>query len=579
MSPAIREQHDEFPLVATPGGKMVVGQFGSFIAGFLQNYKGTINEGDVFFTNDPYSVDGAVSHLNDWLVLLPIYHDHRLVGWSSMFGHMSDIGGAVPGSMPIGARTIHEEGVIVKPFKVFDQGRLDEERLDLILTQCRLPDWNRSDLFGIIAACRIAEKRVRELCDRFGSDTYLGVLDALLDRNYRAMRELIRKNIPEVAQSFEDYVDDDGQGFGPYKLKCTVWREGDKAIFDWTGTDPQSPAAISFLFNTEMHKMFVGTYMIMLYDPQILFNDGFYDLIEVRIPRGSLLKPVYPTALNGRTHTLGRVFDVFGAALGKHAPQFLNAAGFSTSPHLFYSGYDQSGEWYQLFQISFGGVPGRPVGDGMDGHSLWPEFNNIPNEYLESYFPLVIERYEVVQDSGGAGKHRGGNGVDQVYRFTADGEISIHDDRWLTYPWGVIGGKPGQRGMKILIRPDGSQVNLPAKADHVKVQAGDVLHYITWGGGGWGDPLERDPQQVRLDVLRGFVSEQKALDDYGVVVLDGGEGVDLAATEGRRAQMRATRGPVKDFDFGPSIDEILANCEAETGLKPPMKPVFRHIAG
>ncbi|MCS7002612.1 MAG: hydantoinase B/oxoprolinase family protein, partial [Dehalococcoidia bacterium] len=579
MSPGIREQHDEFPLIANPDGKMVVGQFGSFIAGFLKNYTGTIEEGDVFLLNDPYSCDGAVSHLNDWLVLLPIFYEGRLVGWASMFGHMTDVGGAVPGSIPIYARNIHSEGVIIKPFKLFAKGVLNEERLSMILSQCRLPVWNRSDLMGIVAACRVAEKRVREMCDRFGPRTYLRVLDALLDRNYRAIRELIQRIIPTTPQSFEDYVDDDGQGYGPYKLKCTVWREGDKAIFDWEGTDPQSPAAINFLLNHEMLKMFIGVYMIMVHDPQILFNDGYYDLIEIRIPKGSILAPQYPAALSGRTHTLGRVFDVFGGALGRGAPEFMNAAGFSSSPHLMFSGTDKNGEYFQLFQIGFGGVPGRPIGDGIDGHSLWPEFNNVPNEYLESYYPMIIERYDIVQDSGGPGKHRGGTGIDQVYRFLSAGEISIHDDRWLTYPWGVVGGKPGKRGTKILIKPDGRVIYLPSKCDYVQVEEGDVLHFITWGGGGWGDPLERDPEKVRLDVLRGLVSEQSALDDYGVVVYDNAEKVDLVATEAIRAEMRAKRtGPLPDFDFGPPLEEILARCKEETGFDPPIRP-FAKVAG
>ena len=159
-------------------------------------------------------------------------------------------------------------------------------------------------------------------------------------------------------------------------------------------------------------------------------NDGFYDLVDVRIPQGTLLKPNYPAALSGRTHALGRIFDVLGALLGMGAPnEMLNAAGFSDSPHLFFSGYDDKGDWFQLFQIGFGGVPGRPIGDGPDGHSLWPSFTNVPNEFVEAYFPLRVETYEFIVDSGGAGLHRGGNGLSVAYRFLVDGHIGIHDDR------------------------------------------------------------------------------------------------------------------------------------------------------
>ena len=168
--------------------------------------------------------------------------------------------------------------------------------------------------------------------------------------------------------------------------------------------------------------MFAGVYMIMVFDPQILFNDGFYDLMEVRIPAGTLLKPLKPAALSCRTHALGRIFDILGGLLGQGNPQFMCAAGFSDSPHFMYSGHDRNGDWYQLYQITFGGIPGKPFGDGPDGHSLWPSFTNVPNEFLESYFPLRIDIYETIPDTGGPGKNRGGNGLRIGYRFLEPGE-------------------------------------------------------------------------------------------------------------------------------------------------------------
>ena len=246
--------------------------------------------------------------------------------------------------------------------------------------------------------------RCVEISTRFGDDTFYSAMDAMLERNKRAMRELIRRTVPETKQYFEDYVCDDGLNMGPYKIACSMWREGDKCIFDFTGTDPQSISSINFLLNEEMFKMFAGVYMIMVFDPQILFNDGFYDLMDVRIPPGTLLKPLKPAALSCRTHALGRIFDMLGGLLGQGNPAFMCAAGFSDSPHFMYSGYDKNGEWYQLYQIGFGGIPGKPFGDGPDGHSLWPSFTNVPNEFLESYFPLRIETYETIADSGGAGQ-------------------------------------------------------------------------------------------------------------------------------------------------------------------------------
>lgn len=574
MSPGIREQHDEFPMIANSEGKMVVGQFGSFIYGFREAYDGEIEQGDVFLTTDPYSCNGAVSHANDWLVLMPVYKDGRLLVWASMFGHMTDIGGKVPGSLPTDARQIYEEGIVVPPVKIFRNNELQADLLNLILHNCRLPHWNRSDFNAIIAACRTAAKRCIELANRFGDDVFYSAMDELLARNRRAMAQLIRNNIPEGRQYFEDYVCDDGMGMGPYKLACTMWRDGDRVIFDFAGTDPQSEGSINFYLNEEMFKMFAGVFMIMVFDPQIMFNDGFYDLMEVRIPPGTLLKPHRPAALSCRTHALGRIFDVISGLLGQGNPEFLCAAGFSDSPHLMYSGYDRKGEWYQLYQIGFGGIPGRPFGDGPDGHSLWPSFTNVPNEFLECNFPLRIETYETIPDSGGAGRNRGGNALRVGYRFLEDGEISIHDDRWLTYPWGVNGGQPGLRSRKLLQRKDGSEQLLPSKCDRIVVREGDYLLFDTWGGGGWGDPLQREPARVALDVDRGLVTRDGAR-RYGVVIDEAG-GLDQSATDKLRAQIRvAGPGQPGIFNRGGSIGELKARCLSETGLAPPAAPRFR----
>ena len=572
MSPGIREQGDAFPLIADHTGKMIVGQFGSFIGGFLDNFDGTLEDGDMIFLSDPYSCAGAVSHSNDWLILLPVFKDGRLIAYTSMFGHQSDIGGKVVGSMPINARSIFEEGVRIPPVKIWRKGEYNEDLIKLVMHQTRKPDWCQADLNALIASCRVAARRVIEIAARFGDDVYISATQQLLERNHRAMKSLIAMAIGEEPVSFEDYICDDGMGAGPYKIKCTMWREGEKVVLDFAGTDPQSQASINFFLNENMFKMFFGIYMIMVFDPQILFNDGFYDLIDVRIPEGSLLKPKFPAALSGRTHALGRIFDILGGLLGQKTPEFLNAAGFSSSPHLFYSGNDKKGDWFQLFQIGFGGIPGRPMGDGPDGHSLWPGFTNVPNEFLERYFPLIIERYETEPDSGGAGLHRGGNGIHMTYRFLASGTISIHDDRWFVPPWGVNGGEPGKRARKLLEKADGTTQIIGNKVEEVHVDEGDQLHFITWGGGGWGDPLDRDPTLVGKEIIQGLVTAQGAK-DYGVIAGEDGV-VDLNASEALRDRLRADRGTLPLFNYGPGIEALRANCEAETGLTAPVQTVW-----
>ena len=457
MSPVIREQHDEFPMITDPNGRMVVGQFGAYINEMMESWEGGIYPGDVILTSDPFKCSASISHTNDWLVLVPIFFEDELVGWSSQFGHQMDCGGPLPGSLPTGARTIFEEGLIIPPLKILERGEPREDVLKLIFNNMRLPEMNRADLFAIVAGCRAGEKRVQQLCERFGKETYLAACQALLDRTYEAMKTLIQLAIPEEPQSFEDYVDDDGLGNGPFKMKLTIWREGDHAFFDWTGTDPQALGPVNFYLSEGMFKMFIGVYLIMVNDPQILFNDGFYPLLHIVLPEGCLLRPRYPSALGCRTHALARLFDVLGGALCKNAPELNTASGYGTSPYMLYSGWDEKGDFFYSMEILYGGIPGRPIGDGMDGHSWWPLFENIPTEYLEAYYPMRIDGYTTVTDSGGPGFHRGGNGVEKRYVYLEPGEVSIHDDRWLTRPWGVLGGWPGARSSKLLQRADGTE--------------------------------------------------------------------------------------------------------------------------
>lgn len=573
MSPIIREQRDGFPVITDRQGRLVAGQFGSPVSGFIDHLDVTVEEGDVFLTSDPYACRGSISHANDWLVCLPVFRNGRLINWSAMFGHMSDIGGKVPGSMPTDATDQFEEGICIPPVKIYRRGELQEDVLRVVLHNCRIPEWNRSDLNALIASARIGQARCLELAERFGDDVYASALDALLARNRRAIAALIRQTMPEEKVYFEDWICDDGIGMGPYKVACHMWREGERLIFDYGATDPQSQSNINFLMSEQMYKMFCAQFMVMMFDPDILLNDGFFDLMEVRVPEGSLLAPRKPAAVNGRTHLMGRIFDVISGLFGTSNPTYLCGAGFSSSPHFMYSGLGDDGAWFLLFQVGFGGVPARPLGDGLDGHSLWPKFTNIPNEYLESYFPVRIETYESIPDSGGAGRHRGGNGMRIGYRLLAAGRVSIHDDRWLTHPWGVKGGKPGRRCRKTLVRTDGTREILANKVDNVEVEPGDYLEFDTWGGGGLGDPLERSLDAVACDLESGLLTPEGAL-RYGVVVNEDGVSIDEHASAALRAERAATGGEPPLFDFGGTVEELRARCEAETGLPPPAPPVF-----
>jgi N-methylhydantoinase B len=554
LSPVIREQNDAFPMICNQRGQMVVGQFGSYIPGVVEQYTDNIHEGDVFVWNDPYACKGSISHNNDWCVMMPIFHQGTLVGYSSMFGHMIDVGGKVAGSMPFDARSIWEEGLRIPPIKIYEAGKLNEAVLAIMLNNSRTPHSNRSDLMALIAGCKVAAKRVTELCDRFGRDTYLGACDLLLARTHSAMQALIEKYIPHTPVSFTDYVDDDGRGNGPFRMTLSIYRRGEKAVFDWTGTADQAEGPINFMIHEGLCKLFFGIYMIMAFDPDMLFNEGFYDLFEIVLPEGSLLNPRFPAPLGNRLNTHTRFFDCQAGALGQQAPHLSMAAGYGTSPHFIFSGHakNEQGEnrYFQLMELLFGGVPGRPRGDGLDGHAWWPLFSATPIEYIENYYPVIVDSYRPICDSGGAGLHKGGAGIEKIYQLLEAGEVSIHDDRETVPPWGINGGLYGGTSSKWLLKAGETEpTRIPSKIDNLKVAPGDRILFRTAGSGGWGDPLDRAPAQVARDVADDITSPEKAERDYGVILAAGGT-PDLAATEALRARLRTARGAAAPFSFG-----------------------------
>ena len=554
MSSSIREQHDEFPMIANARGQMIVGQFGSYIPDVVARFEGRIGPGDAIILNDPYLCRGSISHTNDILVIVPIFHQDELVGYASQFGHVLDIGGRAAGTQSADALSIWDEGLRIPPVKLVEGGQVNDAVLPLILNNTRVPDIVRSDIMGLVGACQRAGSRVVELCDRHGRETYSIACEALLDRTRVAMIKLIRRYIGEEKVTFWDWVDDDGLGNGPFKLQLTVWRDGDKAHFDWTGTDPQAPGSINFLIHENLCKLFFGVYMIMAFDSSILFNDGYNEVFEVVLPEGSLLNPSFPAPLSNRLNVHTRLFDCISGALGQKAPDLSMAAGYGTSPYLVYSGTEASGEYFQMTELLFGGLPGRRAGDGLDGHSWWPEFRSTPAEYMETNYPLVALRYEPVTDSGGAGAHRGGTGIEREYLFRRAGHVTVNDDRATLQPWGIGGGRAGGSSAKRLIRTDGSVEELVSKIDNVAVASGDRLVFRTAGAGGWGNPLDRPAQAVERDIDRRLVSADAAKDAYGVV-----HG-DPVATQSLRTEL-ARSGRGTGFDFG-SLPDGLTPPEA-----------------
>ena len=424
------------------------------------------------------------------------------------------------------------------------------------------------------------------MCDRFGTDTYLAALDALLQRNYDAMKVLLAMVFEEGRTlSFTDYICDDGVGNGPYELKLSLTRTGDKVHLDFTGSTPQAVGPINYYINENLTRMFFGIYMITVADPQILWNDGFYPLVDVDDPRRLVLEAQAPGGAERAATTASAGSSTCSAACSARPTRRCSTRPASPpAPHFMYSGHysagERKGEWFQLYSIGFGGIPGRPLGDGPDGHSLWPSFVNIPCEYLESYYPLRIEKWETVADTGGAGLHRGGNGVDVAYVFEEPGTIAIHDDRWLTYPWGVNGGharRPRhQVGRARRRHPPGAAQQVPRRAGRARATSCTSSPGAAAAG---ATRWRATPRSSRSRCAAAW-SPPRARSAYGVVVTtDGPDGSVPPSTRPRPPSCATGCAPDRPaelpvFDMGPPIEEILARAEEETGLPAPTRPVW-----
>ncbi|MGZ4551593.1 MAG: hydantoinase B/oxoprolinase family protein, partial [Blastococcus sp.] len=470
---------------------------------------------------------------------------------------------AVPGSMPSAATSVYEEGLMVPPIKLWDQGVPNESALKIMTRNSRMPDSLAADLDAECSACLAGARRLGELFDRYGVEAVEACFDAILSNSTEVYRREILSQIPDGTYVWEDYAEHDGvEEPQLHRQRITLIMDSTKdvpLVIDFTGTGPQAKGPINhcgdYADGNFLKKWLAPILRNLAETPermaQLDVNEGVVPLIEMRFPeKGTLLTPIFPAPTNARTFVILRLLGVLAGVLAK-ATDGRMPADQETIRYTGVYGTDVDGEPYLMREVLGGGSGGRYYADGEDTIHVVPDSRNLPTEFTEGRFPLRVERLGLALDSGGAGRYRGGCGYEKHIRVLRDAHFMSIADRSILACWGVKGGKAG-RPFQVTVDPGGpNEHDVDALADAEPLKAGTVVRIRTTGGGGWGDPLDRPVDEVLRDLAWRKVSITGARDDYGVVVTDDGT-ADAEATEALRASMRAARtGDEPFFDRGP----------------------------
>jgi N-methylhydantoinase B len=548
----------------------------------------TMRPGDVFFHNDVYGSEGGIGHLPDMCCTVPVFHDGEVVAFVQAFGHHDDIGGAVPGSMPSHGTSAYQEGLIIPPVRIYQQGRPNEDLIKLMCRNSRMPDSIRGDLDSEVAACRMGAERIADLFRRYGKDQVEACFQAILTRTTETFRHELLSKIPDGTYIWEDYAEHDG--VDPPRLhtqRMTLTKVSQpqaKLLIDFTGTSPQAKGPINHAGNYAdgvFLKKWIAPILRNLADTpermaELDVNEGVVPLIEVKFPPpGTLLTPVFPAPTNARTFVILRLLGILAGVLAKATGGNM-PADQETIRYTGFHGLDDDGQPYLMREVLGGGSGGRPWADGSDTVHVVPDSKNLPAEFTETRFPLIVETLALAPDSGGPGQCRGGLGYRKEIRPTRDAYFLSVADRSILSCWGLKGGKAG-KPFRVTVDPGGPDERiLEGLVDDEPVPAGTLVRIDTTGGGGWGDPLDREPDLVALDVTQGKVSPSSAHDDYGVVLSATGDGSfapDLAQTRGLRQRLAGERdrliaeGAISpDFDRGPGYRQLSGQPFADVDI-------------
>lgn len=492
-----------------------------------------IEPGDMFVANDPYN--GGGTHLPDITIAAPIFHDGEIVAYVANIAHHSDVGGRVPGSMSGDSTSIFQEGLRLPPTLLVKKGKLVRDTMDIIKLNCRTAFERNGDIMAQVAANSIGIERAVDVINKYGADIVLSGMEELLDYGERKMRAGIRQ-IPNGVYEFTDYMDDDGIDLTkhvPIHVKITI--DDDTAHLDFTGTAPQVKGAVNVVEGALKATVYYS--MKAIVDPMLPPNGGFYRAIDVYAPEGTLVNPKVPGACGARTDCCQRVADVVFGAMAQIVPKQVMAGCNSAVTTVIFSGNDEKHDRFFVYPESLGGGFGaRYNKDGLDGvHVHITNSSNLPVECMEAEYPIMVDRYEIRNDSGGAGEYRGGLGYCRDYRILQDTSFGSHGDRQKVAPWGLMGGSDGAPGCFIINPGKETERRLPsAKSSEIELKCGDIMSIRTPGSGGYGDPFKRRPEYVLEDVLNEKVSVENAAKLYGVVIDLQTRSIDEAATAALR---------------------------------------------
>jgi N-methylhydantoinase B len=509
--------------------------------------------GDVLITNDPYSTGGMVMHLNDIYLFRPVFAGQKLFCFAWAFIHCTDVGGYAPGSIDMRNAEVFQEGLRLRPVRLFRKGELNQELWTIFADNCRIPALNWGDITACTAALARAESRLQRLVERYGYEPVAFAIGATLDRTERIARGVLGQ-IPRGTWRFVEYFEDDYVSDLPVRLEVAVTaRENGSVELDFHGSDPQVRAALNLPTGSMPHHPFLSialTNFVVTHSEAIHINAGILRCIDLVLPDASVVNAAFPAACGMRYTTAMRIHDLVLGALTQAMPGRVPVSGASNLvvTYISTSELGERGRVVVANPVS-GGSGGSAERDGVSGTDLTVAFlRNVPVEVLETEAPVVVRRFDLNPDSEGPGKFRGGFGVQYELEIRHPSAVVVMrgKDRHRMAAWGAEGGGAASVSGNVGIRP-GAPPHDIGKQTVYRPELGEVIRLWSGGGGGYGDPATRDPALVAADVMAGLVSRERARDAYGVVLA--GDEVDEQETAALRARMPRNG---EKFDLGPA---------------------------